>query len=319
MKLLTCVGGTSQGSVCANDAACPESVCQNQFAYDDDAINFYIVSTCDGGWSSTRDVGANIPIVIMGQVMRGSRVRLFHEAGHALGMCHTHGCPDGVNGVRDQTCSDNKSTGAAPTCTTDPLDDVSSDTACDCPSWDDEKLLAQGAFQDTYENLSSPQKGTVLDTLLNVMSYHQDNDSSFPTSTLCTTEQLDQIVPGCIVNSATAYDILCPDPDNPTTMVSVGMPCRHRLTDDQLDRATDRSNCSYPNMVSGRTWFVGNNPGPNPIECASVPIQVSVADGTAAASNGEVLMLWPGTYSSQLDFTQPITLRASRGTATIRP
>ena len=317
--LSTCVGGLSPGAVCTLDSQCFPSTCENQFRFDPNALNIYMLSTCGGGRSATRDVGRELPVVIIGQNAQGSQTRLFHEVGHAIGICHPHGCPNAVNGTRNASCLAEKAT----SCASDPGDDAFGDTSCDCPSWDDEDVLADKEYNQSYVSLSSPQQDRVLDVLFNVMSYHQDNDFAFLSEGVtCSTDGLDEIGPGCTVNvqgGATDYSVFCPDPANPGAMIEVATPCRHRLTDDQLDRAIDRTNCLYPQVANGRTWFVGSNPGWNPLECDAVPSSSSIPLALTRAAPGEVLMLWPGTYTGELHLTSPISLRASRGTATLRP
>lgn len=92
------------------------------------------------------------------------------------------------------------------------------------------------------------------------------------------------------------------------------------MTSDQLDRWSDatRKYCQLNGEVSGYTYFVdkafggtSNGYSTNPYKTVLAGYQV------ASALPGNILNLRPGTYAENLTFTAPVTLRASRGDATI--
>jgi hypothetical protein len=43
----------------------------------------------------------------------------------------------------------------------------------------------------------------------------------------------------------------------------------------------------------------------------------TVADGIAAAIDGDIVLIRPGNYDEPRTYTKPVTLRATRGTVTI--
>ena len=101
------------------------------------------------------------------------------------------------------------------------------------------------------------------------------------------------------------------DPDN-----------RNRLTPDQLDRMTDTSNGGRNNVASGHTRFVDRNcssPFANGSSACSFfggPYS-SVGSGINAANPGDIVMVRPGNYNEPMTISKPVTLRATRGNATI--
>ena len=88
------------------------------------------------------------------------------------------------------------------------------------------------------------------------------------------------------------------------------------LTDDQLDFATDASNTSRFNVATGRTRFVDRtHPGAQDGSRAN-PFR-SVGQGVVAAANGDIVLIRPGNYNEPRTYDKPVTLRATRGNATI--
>jgi hypothetical protein len=88
------------------------------------------------------------------------------------------------------------------------------------------------------------------------------------------------------------------------------------LTDDQLDFATDASNTSRFNVATGRTRFVDRtHPGAEDGSRAN-PFR-SVGAGIVAATPGDIVLIRPGNYNETATYAKPITLRATRGAASI--
>ncbi|MBM3977999.1 MAG: hypothetical protein FJ299_13555 [Planctomycetes bacterium] len=92
------------------------------------------------------------------------------------------------------------------------------------------------------------------------------------------------------------------------------------MTSDQLDRWSDatRKYCQLNGEVSGYTYFVDKTFGGTSTGYSTSPYK-TVQSGyqVASASPGNILNLRPGNYAETLTFTAPVTLRASRGNATI--
>ena len=92
-----------------------------------------------------------------------------------------------------------------------------------------------------------------------------------------------------------------------------------RLTEQQLNRWTDRANNERRSVTSGRTWFVNTNncqyPAGNsvcnPFFAGPFP---DVLDAVNASNpgGGDILLLIPGTYYGNMTIFNPVTLRAPR-------
>ncbi len=95
-----------------------------------------------------------------------------------------------------------------------------------------------------------------------------------------------------------------------------------RFTSDQLDRVADASNNSRINVASGRTRFVDLNcgaifpDGSSGCNLFSGPHR-TVGGGVGAANNGDIVLIRPGTYVEPGTINKAVTLRATRGWATI--
>lgn len=96
------------------------------------------------------------------------------------------------------------------------------------------------------------------------------------------------------------------------------------LTSDQLDRWTDSANGDRPGVRTGRTRFVDRacvSLGPTgSSDCATIggPFH-TVALGVAASSAGgqDIVLVRPGNYNEPMTITKALTMRATRGNATI--
>ncbi len=92
-------------------------------------------------------------------------------------------------------------------------------------------------------------------------------------------------------------------------------------TSDQLDRITDASNGPRNFVCTGHTQFVDHNgcPFPNGSSGCSIfggPYH-SVGDGINNANGGDIVLIRPGHYNEPMTISKPVTLRATRGDATI--
>ena len=91
------------------------------------------------------------------------------------------------------------------------------------------------------------------------------------------------------------------------------------LTPDQLDRATDSSNGPRIISTTGRTRYVatwGSDAGGNPGITNTMRLR-NVATGVARANTGDIVLIGGGTYNEPQTITKAVTLRATRGEATI--
>ena len=91
------------------------------------------------------------------------------------------------------------------------------------------------------------------------------------------------------------------------------------LTDDQLDRSTDSANGPRLIATTGWTRFVatwGNDGGGNPGTASGSRLR-NVSTGVARASNGDIVLIAGGNYNEPQTISKPVTLRATRGEATI--
>jgi hypothetical protein len=97
---------------------------------------------------------------------------------------------------------------------------------------------------------------------------------------------------------------------------------QNRFTSDQLDRITDAANNARINITSGRTRFVDRNcaalfpDGSSGCTGFSGPHR-TVTSGLNAANNGDIVLIRPGTYIEPGIINKAVTLRATRGPATI--
>jgi hypothetical protein len=137
----------------------------SEFLLRDDAINFYVFGSASGGWCM-RSSDGEPRISIVGQDAEPTTP--FHEAGHVLGLCHSHGCTSqGVDCTSDAPCA-----GIA----TEPTDDRVEDTLPEKDCWNSRDLIACYNFGDVFSNISSAQQQQVDDVWFNMMSYHGTRD-----------------------------------------------------------------------------------------------------------------------------------------------
>ena len=99
---------------------------------------------------------------------------------------------------------------------------------------------------------------------------------------------------------------------------------RHVLTSDQLDVMADYANGVRDNVADGRTWFVDrDNTAALPIG-SSKPVLLlggpfpAVQQAVAVARANDIVLVRPGTYTDTTLLDTALTLRATRGTATLR-
>ena len=271
------------GGFCAWDIISQAAIDSSEaFAFDETALNMYILFNSNGGYCATSSAqSGNLKgqVFIQGQSTPGNIVRPFHELLHAMTLCHTHG------GGPCSSCGD----------------DCLTDTLLDHPAWDDPDSLAiHNGLGPSYESLGDSDRQLVLNTLYNLMSYHQDADGSQSTWN-CDPD----------IEVSTSED----DPPNY---------CRHLLTSDQLDKMTDRGNDLYGrSAANGLTHFVGGQvvvssdpPGwsQNPYLTLFDALLAVEADSTPT----HVIQMRSGTHFFTGEISSPMTLRASRGTAVVR-
>lgn len=252
-----------------------------RFHFRDDALNIYIHNRDIGGRSATRNPGAPAPVVLIGQKQGGGFVRPFHEMGHALGLCHTHGECANCNEASDD--GDCEVLG----------DDCIDDTLPDNQRCGGDNELALHHFGRPYVELSCSERKQIIDVLFNVMSYHKDD----------------------------GWESRCDAADFvPVDCSALSPPdvCRHRLSSDQLDRIADRSNAFWPQIVNGRTVFVDDDsPSWFPDGSSTEPFP-EFEDGLDAADSGDIVLMRSGSYfTTRALLDQRVTLRASRGNAII--
>lgn len=269
------------------------------FHFDKDAFNIYILHTCGGGASASRNrLDAEVSLIVIGQGAGGGVVRVFHELGHSLNVCHTHG-----SGGCTFRCGAPFNDGG---CVLPLGDDCLEDTLPDAEGCESPNQIAQMHFGVNYADLTCEDREKVLNVRYNFMSYHADDARTIPCDP---------------VPYVSCTEL--PPPDV----------CRHRVTPDQLDLMADRTNTLYrlaivdPTrelVVNGLTLFTdtngddvsGNGNSTEPyLTFARAFQEADAVPGT------HIVLLRGGTYSGTLDsrsiVTRPVTLRASRGDAVI--
>lgn len=93
-----------------------------------------------------------------------------------------------------------------------------------------------------------------------------------------------------------------------------------RLTSDQLDFITSNSNTQRRNVATGVTWFVSRDGNDGNAGDVSQSRFQTVSRALEVATPRDMALLRAGTYTAPQTINQPITLRASRGNATlVRP
>ena len=91
---------------------------------------------------------------------------------------------------------------------------------------------------------------------------------------------------------------------------------------DQMDIWTDNASSSRIGVCTGRTRFVDRNcgtiisDGSSGCGIFSGPYR-TVGGGVGAANNGDIVMIRPGTYVEPMTINKAVTLRSTRGWATI--
>lgn len=88
------------------------------------------------------------------------------------------------------------------------------------------------------------------------------------------------------------------------------------LTDDQLDFVTDASNTSRFNAATGRTRFVDRTHAGAEDGSRANPFR-GVGQGVVAAAPGDIVLIRAGNYNEGATYAKRVTLRATRGVATI--
>jgi hypothetical protein len=112
-----------------------------------DALNYYI-NAADG----VNEGITKKNLITMGHNV--GRETFTHEAGHYLGLCHTHGCDC-------ESCTD----------CMDPSDGIG-DTLLDSLCWTQQNQMALNAYGANFSELPLPQQIAVSNTFNNIMCYH---------------------------------------------------------------------------------------------------------------------------------------------------
>ncbi len=116
------------------------------------------------------------------------------------------------------------------------------------------------------------------------------------------------------------YDLLDPDEKAAVDNTWLNIMSYHspglRFTDDQMDFLTDVSNTSRFNVATGRTRFVDRNHAGNQDGSRASPFR-GVGQAIVAADAGDIVLIRPGHYQETATYAKPVTLRATRGSASI--
>jgi hypothetical protein len=99
---------------------------------------------------------------------------------------------------------------------------------------------------------------------------------------------------------------------------------RDRLSSDQLDVMADYSNGVRSPIATGITWFVDrDNTAAVPLGNSKPVLSIggpfpTVQQGVAVARANDIVLIRPGIYTGTTRFDKAMTLRATRGNATLR-
>jgi hypothetical protein len=99
---------------------------------------------------------------------------------------------------------------------------------------------------------------------------------------------------------------------------------RNVLTSDQLDVMADYANSIRDNVANGITWFVDrDNSSGAPLGNSKSILGIGgpfpkVEQGIAVARANDIVLVRPGTYTDTTLLNKALTLRATRGNATLR-
>ena len=265
----------------------------NKFKFRENAINIYVVGgNTAGSCSCDRSAAKERDIIVLSQDVDRDWV-ILHECGHFLGLPHTH---DGQRYENEDGSPCNKKDSCdcfRQIAGDDDIDDTLPDNTC----WGTFNLIALANFPNTpVGQLNASQTLLINNTLSNIMSYH-----------------------GGSLEVA---------PRDPVSGLITGPAGRYILTPDQLDRMTDYSNNPRFNVTTGKTVFVdkdASGPADGTSKGTVLPtllVQLGpykqLKNGIDNASPGEIVLMRPGSYTEDRVLRKAITLRATRGNATIR-
>ncbi|MBI5384976.1 MAG: hypothetical protein HZA90_09860 [Verrucomicrobia bacterium] len=134
----------------------------NVYRYRREAINVYISNAQGGGGAtSPRPILPVLSDLIIMRVDAG-KTTFFHEFGHAMDLCHTHGCCNTCDDCKDEFGVESSS-------------DRIADTVRDSDCWHSTNEIALENFNQFYAALSAGQRRQVDDVFHNLMSYHRDD------------------------------------------------------------------------------------------------------------------------------------------------
>jgi hypothetical protein len=94
------------------------------------------------------------------------------------------------------------------------------------------------------------------------------------------------------------------------------------LLSDQMDIWTSNASSARRGFCTGRTWLVDRNNGclfhDGSMSCSFFSGAYSVVrDGVSSAQSGDIVLIRPGNYNEPMTINKAVTLRSTRGSATI--
>jgi hypothetical protein len=132
-------------------------------------------------------------------------------------------------------------------------------------------------------------------------------------------DQLSQALFGHVYSAATAGEKSVVDSAYENVMSYHN---ENTLLSDQMDIWCDNASAGRRGFCTGRTWFVDRNcgtiisDGSSGCGIFSGPYR-TVGGGVGTANNGDIVLIRPGTYVEPMTINKAVTLRATRGSATI--
>jgi hypothetical protein len=289
--------------------------------YRADAINVYINNTSSGisgghlpllgdvifmGIGSvTNKSGYVVPDGSYDHLPKMSWVQtLLHETGHAMGLCHTHGCL--VNGCGDPQFPNVD-------CHS-PGDDGCGDTILDVSYWNPDQIAQANFGGLSYTNLNAGQARQVDMVYSNIMSYHKQEGY------ILTHEQWEKIVDTSTFNKANVMT-------GHTLFVDRNNNC---LRPEDLASPFDDLASHTPGWSWGTRFGLGvtldpmNPPSPLlPVACppnVTCPLSIclggpykNVQAAVTGASPGDRLQIKSGNYGDTFTISKRLTLATDQG------
>jgi hypothetical protein len=272
------------------------SLYRPDYFYDPNAINFYISHSSGRGVTYS---GPSIAPLVGNIILLGKEPAwstLVHEFGHAMDLCHTHGCCN--------NCAE---------CNNSSQDDKIGDTIRDSACWSTTNQVALDNFNKTYAVLNADQRRQVDFIMNNIMSYHIENNGT--NRTLLTHDQWDHLVD---ISNYQRFNVA----SGRTWFVDAGNHCG---LPGQLQEWLDKGlvvfgDIPFPNPFN---WGTRNSVGEefsllgvHFVFCMGGPDR-KLADGVKRALQGDRLQIRAGNYNEKLRIDKKLSLVADRGTVVI--